>query len=94
MSQVPLVFIAVFHFANKSNLEPYLGAGFGASVVSYDGDTGGDATVAFKTGVRCGINERMAIGTDCTYFMLGATSAFIGEPVGDDTVNLGVRWVF
>ena len=94
MSQVPLVFNAVFHFANESRLEPYLGAGFGASVVSYNGDTGGDAALAFKAGVRYGINVRTAIGVDYTYFMLGATSAFIGEPVGDDTVNLGVRWAF
>lgn len=92
MSQVPLVFNAVFHFANKSNLEPHLGAGFGASVVSYNGDTGGDATLAFKAGVRYGINERTAIGIDYTFFMLGVTSAVIGEAVGNDTVNLGIRW--
>ena len=94
MSQVPLVFNAIFHFANESRLEPYLGAGFGASVVTFTRDTGGDATFAFKTGVRCGINERAAIGVDYTFFMLGVTSAIIGEPVGADTVNLGVRWMF
>lgn len=94
MWQVPLVFNALFHFANKSTLEPYLGAGFGATVVSYNGDTGGDATLAFKAGVRRGINARAAIGIDYTFFMLGVSSAAIGEAVGNDTVNLGVRWMF
>ena len=92
MSQVPLVANAVFHFANTSDFEPYLGAGFGVSVVSYDGDTGGDATVAFKGGVRYGFGERTAIGIDYTFFMLGVSSAVVGEAVGDDTVNLGIRW--
>ena len=94
LSQIPLVFNAVFHIANESKLEPYLSAGFGGTLAWTEEDSGGDATLAFKAGVRHGINERMAIGIDYTFFMLGFASAIIGEAVGNDTVNLGVRWMF
>ena len=91
MWQVPLVVNGIYHWANQSRLEPFLGAGFGVSVVSYNDDTGGDATLGFKGGVRYGINERTEIGIDYTFFMLGVSSAVIGEAVGDDSVNLGIR---
>ena len=94
LSQIPVVFNAVFHLANASRLEPYVGAGFGVNLIWNEEVAGGDATLAFKAGVRHIINDRMAIGADYTYYMLGFLSAFIGESVGDDTLNLGVRWSF
>ncbi len=92
LSQVPVVVTALFHLANQSDFEPYLGAGFGLSVASYNGDTGGDAAIPFKAGVRYALSERTAIGIDYTFFLLGVSSAVIGEAVGNDTFNLGVRW--
>lgn len=92
LSQIPLVLNAVFHFANPSRFEPYLGAGFGAALAWSEEDSGGDATLLFKAGVRHELNERAAIGLDYTFFMLGLTSAFVGEAVGNDTVNLSIRW--
>jgi opacity protein-like surface antigen len=94
LSQIPLVVNALYYFPNQSKFEPYLGAGFGPTIAWNENDTGGDATLAFKAGVRYGIGERTAIGIDYTFFMLGITSAVIGEAVGDDTLNLGVRWMF
>jgi opacity protein-like surface antigen len=94
LSQIPMTLNALLCFPNPSKLEPFLGAGFGGTLAWTDEDTGGDATLAFKGGVRYGFSERVAIGIDYTFFMLGFTSAFIGEAVGDDTVNLGVRWMF
>jgi hypothetical protein len=55
-------------------------------------DTGGDATLGFRGGVLGRIHDRVQLGLDYTFFMLGVTSAVIGEPVGDDTVNLTLRW--
>lgn len=91
---VPLVVNALYDFTNKSSLTPFLGAGFGISVLWDDNSTGGDATIAFKGGLRQKVNERMAIGLDYTFFMLGISSAVIGEAVGDDTVNFTVRHAF
>lgn len=92
ISQVPLVVNGLFHFANPSRFEPFVGAGFGVTVVHANEDTGGDATLGFKGGVLGRIGDRVAIGLDYTFFMMGFTSALIGEPVGDDTVNLALRW--
>jgi outer membrane protein W len=92
LSQVPLILNGVFHVANKSRFEPYLGAGFGPTVVWNETSVGGDATLVFKGGARHQINERMAIGLDYTFYMLGFLSAFVGEAVGTDTINLGVQW--
>jgi opacity protein-like surface antigen len=94
LTQVPLVLHAVVHFANDSKLEPFLGAGAGLTLASTEEDSGGDGTLAFKGGVRYLLSERVALGLDYTFFMLGATSALAEEAVGSDTFNLSVRWMF
>lgn len=94
LTQVPVVFNAVLHFANESKLEPFAGVGAGLALASSEEDSGGDAVFAFKAGSRYLVNERTAIGLDYTFFMLGATSALAEEAVGDDTFNLSIRWRF
>lgn len=94
IQQVPLVFNALYSFSNPSKFEPFLGAGIGVIYVRTGDSDGGDVSLAFKGGVRYGIDERMAVGVDYTFFMLGFVSAFIGEAVGDDTVNLAVHWMY
>lgn len=92
LSQVPLVAAAVFHFPNASTFEPFVGVGVGGTTFFAGGDTGADYTFGFKGGVRRDIGERAAIGIDYTYFMWGVASIFLGEPAGNDTVNLTVQW--
>lgn len=94
LTQVPVVLNGVVHFANPSKLEPFLGAGAGLTLASTEEDSGGDATLLFKGGVRYRLSERAAIGLDYSFFMLGATSALAEEAVGSDTFNLSVRWMF
>ncbi len=94
LTQVPFVVNGILHFANDSNLEPFVGAGGGLALASTEEDSGGDAVLALKAGARYLVNERLAVGLDYTFFMLGATSALAEEPVGSDTFNLSVRWMF
>lgn len=94
ITQVPLVLNGVVSIPNRSMLEPYLGAGAGVVLVGRSGTSGGDVCLAVKGGLRYGLNERMAIGADYTYFMYGAISAIVGEPLGNDTFNLGVHWKY
>jgi hypothetical protein len=71
---------------------PFVSAGGGLALASTEKDSGGDALLALRAGARYLVSERLAIGLDYTFFMLGATSALIGEPVGSDTFNLSMRW--
>lgn len=92
LTQVPLVAGGVLHFPNASKLEPFVGAGGGLALASTEEDSGGDALLALRAGARYLVTERLAIGLDYTFYMLGATSALAEEPVGSDTFNLSVRW--
>lgn len=92
LNQVPLVVTGVFHFPNASKFEPFVGAGLGGTVFFIPEDSGMDATFGFKGGVRRGINDRAAIGIDYTYFMWGIASLILGEPAGNDTVNLTIQY--
>ncbi len=92
LTQIPLVASGVLHFPNTSKLEPFISAGGGLALASTEKDSGGDALLALRAGARYLVSERLAIGLDYTFFMLGATSALIGEPVGSATFNLSVRW--
>lgn len=92
MSQLPLVGTLVFHLANATKFEPFVGAGVGGTTFFTDGKTGTDVTLGFKGGIRRQVRERVAIGIDYTYFMWGGISLILGEPAGDDTVNLTVQW--
>ena len=68
--------------------------GAGIVLASNGEDTGGDGVLGFKGGVRYLFSDRYGLGADYTFFMLGATSAFAQEPVGDDTINLTLHWMF
>lgn len=92
LSEIPLVVNGLLHFPNDTGLEPFVGAGAGVTIGSTERDTGGDITFAFKGGVRRAVNDRIAVAVDYTFFMLMVSSAFVGEPVGNDTVNLTVQW--
>lgn len=94
LEQVPLVINGIYSFTNWSRVEPYLGLGVGALFMKFSESSGGDAAVSFKSGVRYLVNERIGLGADYTFFMLGATSAIIEEPVGCDTMNLTLHWMF
>ncbi len=88
---VPLVVNGIFHFPNSTGFEPHVGIGLGVSVIHVGGIAGGDVTVVFKGGVRRAINQRTSIGIDYTYYMHYIASVYLAEPVGSDTVNLGIH---
>ena len=95
LTQFPLVLNGIYSFADIYPIEPYLGAGGGVVLMSYRGSpAGGDAALTFKGGARYLFGERWGLGADYTFFMLGATSALVAEPVGCDTVNLTLHWMF
>ena len=95
LGQFPLVLNGVYSFAGVFPVEPFVGAGGGVVFMSYGGSSsGGDAAFTFKGGARYLFDERWGVGADYTFFMLGASSALIGEPVGCDTVNLTLHWMF
>lgn len=95
LRQVPLVLTGVYSLTNWSRLEPYGGVGVGMMWMSYgEKSSGGDAVLAFKGGARYLFSDRLGLGADYTFFMLGATSAFVEEPVGADTMNLTLHWMF
>ena len=95
LRQVPIVLTGLYSFTNLSRIEPYGGVGVGVMLMSYgESSSGGDAVLAFKGGARYLFSDRMGLGADYTFFMLGATSAIIEEPVGADTMNLTLHWMF
>lgn len=94
LSQFPVVLNGIYSFTNWSSVEPYLGVGGGVLFMRYHESSGGDAALSFKSGMRYLINSRVGLGADYTFFMLGATSAIVEEPVGCDTMNLTLHWMF
>ena len=100
VKQIPLVVNGVYSFSSLSRFEPFAGVGTGAMIVGYHDDWGADICLTFKGGMRYGINDHMSIGADYTYYLLGAMTIFISaveedlDPVGDDTVNLTLHWMF
>lgn len=95
LTQFPLVLNGVFSYPNQSPIEPFFGVGGGIMVMSYRGSSGaGDAAFSFKGGARYLFHDRLGLGADYTFFMLGATSALVEEPVGCDTMNLTLHWMF
>lgn len=95
LTQTPVVLNGVFSYPNTSPIEPFVGVGGGVMFVTYRGSSGaGDAALSFKGGARYLLHDRLGIGADYTFFMLGATSAIVEEPVGCDTFNLTLHWMF
>jgi len=94
LQQVPLVVNGLYAFANETPFEAFAGAGIGVSYERMGDSDGGDACLSFKGGVRYEVGERLDLGADYTFFMLGFLSAFIGEAVGVDTYNLTLRWKY
>lgn len=99
--QIPLTLNAVYSFANASRFEPIVGAGGGAMFMGYgDRWARADFCGTFKGGMRYGINDHVSVGADYTYYLLGTfsllSSAFQEklDPVGNDTVNLTLHWMF
>jgi opacity protein-like surface antigen len=94
LEQVPVVLNGIYSFTSWSRVEPFVGVGGGVLFMSYGSSSGGDAALGFKGGARYLLHERLGLGVDYTFFMLGATSAIVEEPVGCDTMNFTLHWMF
>ena len=95
LKQVPVTLNGIYSFTNWSRLEPFAGVGLGGMYMSWGRSSEGwDGAMSFKGGARYLVNQRLGLGADYTFFMLGATSALTEEPVGADTMNLTLHWMF
>jgi len=92
LNQIPIVANLVFHLVTTSRLEPYLGGGVGGVFGSDKEDAGFDGALEFMAGVRYQLSERTDLGLSYRFIMVAAASMFAEEAVGNDSVNLALKF--